>query len=275
MLKRVVDIQIQNFGQPLLLIQFPGSFVVEYSITALVAMGSQHFYASRLYMVEKRPIYKVIPATIVFLSIGSFIAAIATTVELFKVERLIAHLSDDRFSVLISIYSGLAAACDIIATISMCIFLMSQNATYSKTKSVLKSLLFYTINRGVLVAIAQVGLLVTFIVAPQQGYWMPFHLSISKLHINTLLAMLNARDTLRFKSFTGTNSWMTASHPRSASPGHLPSHGGTGSAPSTFELKHFSTSLAQVVYEKNSPRNDDGKPTAMLVNYAPSSETSV
>ncbi|OCB87578.1 hypothetical protein A7U60_g5281 [Sanghuangporus baumii] len=48
--------------------------------------------------------------------------------------------------------------------------------------------------------IAQIAHMVAYLAWPQKTYWIPFHLAMSKLHVLTLLAMLNSRFTLRARS---------------------------------------------------------------------------
>jgi len=64
----------------------------------------------------------------------------------------------------------------------------------------LSHLFFFTVNRGLMVTIAQIGFGITFLIGPTKAIWMPFHLSLAKLHLNTLLAMLNSRSTLRARA---------------------------------------------------------------------------
>lgn len=82
---------------------------------------------------------------------------------------------------------------DLIATAAMCTFLASHRTVFKKTKQLIRSLIFYSVNRGVMVALCQIISLVLFTVSNIAMWWTPFHLCLSKLHVITLLALLNSR----------------------------------------------------------------------------------
>ncbi|KAI5117973.1 hypothetical protein M0805_004907 [Coniferiporia weirii] len=194
------DYLIVNYGNPEALLYMTKPYIMEYLVTAMVTLGSQLFYASRIHIADKRSARYGIPIIIAFLAFAAFGTAIAATYEIFHIQRLISGLQGEAMMVIAGINTSLAAACDILATLSMCIFLASQKSSYKQTRTIVSFLLFITINRGVLVAVAQLGFLTSYLSAPSKIYWMPFHLSISKLHVNTLLAMLNSRLSLRAKT---------------------------------------------------------------------------
>lgn len=192
---------VVNFGNPLALTKMTKPYIAEYALTAVVTLGSQLFYASRIHLANKQSRHYVIPFIICVMALVAFGLAVGATVEIFLIDRLITGLEGDAMRVLAGLNTSFAALCDIIATISMCKFLATGwQSPFKQTRNIIHFLLFFTINRGVFVAVAQLGFLTTYLAAPSKIYWMPFHLSISKLHVNTLLAMLNARHKLRQKT---------------------------------------------------------------------------
>lgn len=102
-----------------------------------------------------------------------------------------------RTKILTSFNTGLSALCDILATCSMCIFLASQKSVYKqcvhpsfdqralylkicyRTRTIISFLLFISINRGVLVAIAQLGFMTSYLAAPSKIYCYYFMLNTS------------------------------------------------------------------------------------------------
>ncbi|KAL5512544.1 hypothetical protein ACEPAG_3197 [Sanghuangporus baumii] len=195
------DYLIINFGNPFALLYMTKPYISEYIVTSIVTILSQLFYASRIHLIATNHYVRwVIPVVISLLAFVAFGFAIASTIQIFRTERLISALQNDRMKIFAGLNTGLAALCDIVATIAMCLFLASRKTEYKQTKSIITFLLFITINRGVLVAVAQIGFLTAYVSAPAKIYWMPFHLSVSKLHVNTLLAMLNSRSNLRSRT---------------------------------------------------------------------------
>lgn len=60
---------------------------------------------------------------------------------------------------------------DIVATVAMCYFLASHRTGFRKTNNMINTLIFYSVNRGVLVAAAQIAILVVFSIDPGQLWW--------------------------------------------------------------------------------------------------------
>lgn len=85
------------------------------------------------------------------------------------------------------------AAADVVATVAMCVFLTSANTGIVRTSSLLRSLMHLVINRGILVTLAQVVMLIVFFTSTTRLYWVPIHINTTKLYVNTFFAMLNAR----------------------------------------------------------------------------------
>ncbi|KAL5480731.1 hypothetical protein ACEPAI_9671 [Sanghuangporus weigelae] len=205
---------VVNFGNPLALLYMIKPYVAEYAITLIIIFLSQTFYMWQIYAVN-RTAWIPLLITKFLLATCSLGGGIALTVELFKVGLLIENLSDSTIMICLSIATSFAAACDIVSTAAMCYYLAFRRSAYKETNTLLKMLLFFAVNRGVLVAVAQVGHLALFVAFPSRAYWMPFHLSLSKLHwqcqtnfvfVEYLLSdvswyrRLNSRTTLRTRN---------------------------------------------------------------------------
>jgi len=92
----------------------------------------------------------------------------------------------------------------------------------------------FFINRGVCFTIVQLAYMCVFVGMPSKQIWIPFHLVVSKLYVNTLLAMLNSRDVLHGR---GVNEEESAISSRKGSAGITTSSDGTrSSAPVRFNV---------------------------------------
>ncbi|KAH8107548.1 hypothetical protein DFH11DRAFT_1178312 [Phellopilus nigrolimitatus] len=188
---------IINFGNPLALLLMSKSYIAEHVSTLVIIFASQLFYAGQIYAVNKRV---WIPLLIFTLAVCSFGVGLALTYEMFAIDLLIANISSTKIKICLGLATSLAALCDIISTIAMCCFLTSHRSIYKETNTLLRTFLFFAINRGTLTAVAQICHLAMFLAYPSRAYWVPFHLSVSKLHVNTLLAILNTRAILRARA---------------------------------------------------------------------------
>ncbi|KLO09490.1 hypothetical protein SCHPADRAFT_563031 [Schizopora paradoxa] len=189
---------VKNYGNPIALLYMSDTFIAEFFITWAVITASQLFYASRIYIVDKKHWY--IPATIAFLAICAQASVDVLFANLFQDHRLMVNLGKRKFVILSGVTSSLASVADIIATVAMCYFLASHRSGFRKTNNIIKTLIFYSVNRGVLVVLAQVAILIVFSIDPNQIWWLPPHLCLSKFHVITLLALLNSRSTMRSRN---------------------------------------------------------------------------
>ncbi|EJC98234.1 uncharacterized protein FOMMEDRAFT_23807 [Fomitiporia mediterranea MF3/22] len=194
---------IENYGNPTSLsVSPPVTFTIEFFLTTTVTFLSQSFYATQIYKLHKSSPNRFLStfAAMAFFTLSAFISNTISTI-LIVVENYFtsaAKFSVDVLKVFTSLGSCCASASDIIACSSLCLFLVSHRADLGRGHTTLvDTLLFYTINRGLLFTVAQIGRMAAYLSAPMMLYWLPFHLCLSKLHVNSLLALLNSRHALR------------------------------------------------------------------------------
>ncbi|KAH8106506.1 hypothetical protein DFH11DRAFT_1639655 [Phellopilus nigrolimitatus] len=181
---------IQNYGNTYALVHIPTTFFVEYIVTSFVAFLSQIFYAVQIYKLNKLSFRRLVPA----LAIGLFaVAGLAGTAVVYRDSFVFGHVDTKQFEVRFSVSHAVS---DLLACSSLCIFLASHRTELDRGRTLVHTLLFYTINRGMFFAIAQIGRLIAYLCSPLLSYWVPFHLCLSKLHVNSLCA-LNSRVSLR------------------------------------------------------------------------------
>ncbi|KAF8963156.1 hypothetical protein BDZ97DRAFT_1920048 [Flammula alnicola] len=100
---------------------------------------------------------------------------------------------------------GGSVVVDGIVTTSLCMLLENIRTGFKSTDSLVNTLMLYSINTGLLTSLCATACFVTFAIWPHQFVFMGFYFALSKLHVNSLLAVLNTRETLRKR-----NSGMTS-----------------------------------------------------------------
>ncbi|KAI0946477.1 hypothetical protein AcW1_009927 [Taiwanofungus camphoratus] len=102
------------------------------------------------------------------------------------------------------LYMGLSASvvADLIIATSLCVLLKRIRTGLPRTDSILRVLMLYTINTGVLTSLCAISCLVAYATMPDNYVFIAMYFVLSKLFLNSLLATLNARDHLR-KMYTG------------------------------------------------------------------------
>ncbi|KAJ7243922.1 hypothetical protein B0H12DRAFT_816588 [Mycena haematopus] len=180
---------------------------IECLIAAVITFISQMYFVYQLYMVRSPGMTAAVMKSLVILfgTIGLG-GAVGCVGMMFIYPHSIFMNRNHTFAILAGIAKGFGAAADIIATIAMCMFLKSANTGIKRTSSLLRSLMHLVINRGILVTVAQILLLITFFATAGHLYWLAVHINTTKLYVNTFFGMLNARMSLQEQFATGPMS---------------------------------------------------------------------
>ncbi|CAA7267454.1 unnamed protein product [Cyclocybe aegerita] len=94
---------------------------------------------------------------------------------------------------------GGSVIADGLVTTSLCILLDRSRSGHKSTDSLVNALILYTINTGLLTSLCATACFVTFAIWPHEFVFMGIYFALSKLYLNSLLAMLNTREILRRK----------------------------------------------------------------------------
>ncbi|KAF8172063.1 hypothetical protein BJ912DRAFT_994724 [Pholiota molesta] len=154
---------IANFGNLENLALINKSILLEYTIAIIVIFLVQLFFASRVYILNGQGY--ILPGIIIITACLSFGAGIYTIAKEFKVPLVSALASR---SIRVRVF------CDVAATIAL-----SWNLAQAQRQSRVKNHHF--------------AFGVMYLVHPDNLYWMPLHLMLSKLYVITMIAILNSR----------------------------------------------------------------------------------
>jgi len=174
-------------------LNIPWSFTAEKLLVTIITFISQIFYAHTIWKLGG---VKFPAAFIVFLAVASFGLGIYTTVHLFENPAL-NSISTRGFLIVSGLVQGLAAFNDVVITGTLSYFLHTRrNKGLASSEKLIDTLIVYAVSRGVLTAIAQLMFLVLNVAVTNHTYWLPFHMVVGKLYVNSVLATLNVRKTL-------------------------------------------------------------------------------
>ncbi|KAJ7579018.1 hypothetical protein C8J56DRAFT_1059256 [Mycena floridula] len=191
---------LPHFGSLLPLNSVTPELSAECLLSTIITLISQLYFVYQLYVVRHLGQLKLSLMLLAFISLFAFLAfaggiACVTTMYIFH-HGVLSH-RNHVFAIFFGFAKGSGAICDLVATVSMSIFLKSSRTGMDQTNIIIDSLIQFVIQRGVLVTCIQVLLLVTFYALPNSLVWFAFHVNVTKLYANTFFAMLNGRDRLK------------------------------------------------------------------------------
>jgi len=173
-------------------------------LSGMITFISQLYFVYQLYTVQHlgSNVNRYLIALIVTSAVLAFLGGTACVVAMYIFKHGVLSNRNSMFAVFFGLAKGFGAATDVMATIAMCRFLTSSKSNIKQTNGMLKSLIQYVVERGVVVTLIQTLLLITFYAFPGKLYWFAFHVNVTKLYANTFFAMLNARTHLKDRRYS-------------------------------------------------------------------------
>jgi len=187
------DYLIQGFGSQTLHDKIFWSLGMTVASTAILTFGVHCFFVHRLYKLSKGKLYLALPIALVALM--RLASACVTTAEMIRLGSFTLFLQ--QFKWVFTLGLALSTIADVLIAGGMCFFLRRNRTGTSDLDLIIDSVIYYTIENGILTSIATIASLVFWLGMPHNLVYMALHFGISKLYANSLLASLNARKSLR------------------------------------------------------------------------------
>ncbi|KAF5369558.1 hypothetical protein D9758_002559 [Tetrapyrgos nigripes] len=94
---------------------------------------------------------------------------------------------------------GSAAAADLMIAGSLCYYLSRTRTGFHRTDSLITLLIIYSLTTGLVTSLLDVIIVITFSLMPNNWVWLSVFWICGKCYVNSLLAALNSRESLREK----------------------------------------------------------------------------
>lgn len=206
---------VKDFGKPAFEIDaIPRAFAAENGVTTAIIFITQMFFDYQIWIVSRN---KTLTSIIAILSLSALVLGIVDTNNIYVNNNLQA-LDKKADNVIRGVIKGLCALADILMATGLIYYFRTKRTGVAKTEHILDKLVLYAASRGSLATLAQVLYFVIFTAFPHHVYWQPVHQILSKLYVNSVLASLNARNSIRVneeRPWTTSGGTTLPMHPRS------------------------------------------------------------
>lgn len=195
------ELLVLDIGHPTDLSAVPWTLRVGLFVLSPIIIAVVHcFYAFRLYRLTKNIalLFLVMGLGLSPLPLGFTVAA----VELGRATSLISSKQSEHMAISALV---LMMVCDAIITTAMVHFLYTHRSGMKSTESMMSTLTNYTIASGFTTFVMTCLVLITYIALPQEQIYSAMSFLLSHLYVNSLLAMLNARRSLRRRNSLTTS----------------------------------------------------------------------
>ncbi|KAF7303645.1 hypothetical protein MIND_00593800 [Mycena indigotica] len=182
---------ITNYFAPQTILFPVWSVIIHVAATSISNFIVRSVFARRVYRLSKGNI----PGTllIVALSTLDLICGITITAKAFGITS---YLQLAGLSNLMYLNFAAGTGSDIAVALALCYLLHKSRTGFKRTDSLIRVLMAYTINTGLLVALDATAGMFTYAFMPNNFIFLGCYLLLSKLYLNSYLAILNARNGL-------------------------------------------------------------------------------
>ncbi|KAG2051314.1 hypothetical protein BDR06DRAFT_959100 [Suillus hirtellus] len=182
---------VTDFGNASDLEKLVWSLSVEVLFNGFTGFMVQSFLAKRVYHLSNKNM--IITASVMSLVIAEFVTVISDVgLTTFAQVRQIRSLS-------MSI-NAIAAGGDILIAVLLCTFLQRSRTGFRRSGTMIKKLMLFTINTGLLTSVCAMMSFISIAVWPDTYIYVAFYFCMGRLYCNSLLATLNARKGIRSNS---------------------------------------------------------------------------
>ncbi|KAJ6604987.1 hypothetical protein B0H10DRAFT_2229289 [Mycena sp. CBHHK59/15] len=189
---------------------------IEFMLSGFAVFLVQSFYAVRIGQLNQN---HVIAAAIILVAAGGAGLGVATTIVILR-NNLFVNFAQGYMKATLATGQGLRALSALLITGSLMFY--NASAPSAEKPSALDPVAS-SLTSGLAAAIVQLGCLITFVVMPRKYVWTAFHLLSSRVFINGLLLMLNARYISRGRGVYEEETRMTSRGQTPHSKGGMPS----------------------------------------------------
>ncbi|KAF8237902.1 hypothetical protein L208DRAFT_1506237 [Tricholoma matsutake] len=181
---------MSSFGNTGPLYMFPLASLVIMIITGIVVYLSELFFASRIYLLDKSSWWA---AVISGLSATVSFVFFILTCRVFWKDPYFRNLASSQTRLSGGITLSFTVVAVTTVTVVLLMKLSSTHTSIKRTQKILHQLHLFLVTRGLLVILNSIAYFIVYEIQPHALYWVPFLHFGSKLHVISIVAMLNAR----------------------------------------------------------------------------------
>jgi hypothetical protein len=174
------------------LIHIVWSFKLQTVMNVPIIVMVQGLYALRLWRLNYRRDWtpRLMPLTVLIgTGIGTVLAVRTCQLEFFTQLPEMAWITYAAFGSAVAVDSVLAAA--------TVYYLRRARGEFDSTNSRIAKLVFWTLSTGVITSVCSLAALIAYALFPHKLFFLAIEFLLTKLYLNSLLAMLNARRSIR------------------------------------------------------------------------------
>ncbi|KAF8237965.1 hypothetical protein L208DRAFT_415444 [Tricholoma matsutake] len=173
---------ITRFGDVTMLNISTNTVAADFVITLTIMFLVHMFFITRIYILGRNPL---LAASFFLLSVSVLVLGIWMFPKHFSHHRF-SNFNQLESKIQIIAFHSVAAVTDISITIALSYTFSTGQKGYANTRMLFRRLLVYSLSRGIIISLLQVGHIIMYLVRPAQFlFWISLHFNLSKLYVTT------------------------------------------------------------------------------------------
>ncbi|PPQ98580.1 hypothetical protein CVT26_013763 [Gymnopilus dilepis] len=177
---------VSNYLNPLALFHPVWSIIIHVAVTALSNFIIRTLFTLRVYRLSQGNLF--LSAWIMAISLSDLVVGLTITVKAFQIPSF---PDLQKIAGLMYLTFGVGTGSDLSLALALSWFLYRSKTGFRSTDSLIQSLLLYSVNTGMIVAVDAFMGLILYVLMPNNLIFL--------VYVNAYLATLNARETMRSK----------------------------------------------------------------------------
>jgi len=183
---------ISNYDKPVVLADMVWSILLEVLFNGFIGLLVQGFLALRVWRLSGNNVpLTFVVATLVLAGFG---CSVAFTVQSMKLQTWEELKELKGLSMTVNL---LGVVADVFIASALFYFLRRSRTGFKKSDTMISRLIMFTVSTGFLTSICAIASLVSIVVWGQTLIYVAFYFSLGRLYSNSVLATLNARQSIR------------------------------------------------------------------------------
>ncbi|KAK0437932.1 uncharacterized protein EV420DRAFT_155447 [Desarmillaria tabescens] len=191
---------ISHFGDTDALENIVWTLYVEVVFNAITGFLVQSFFAYRIWTFRKNFAVLSVIVLLILGEVGTSVAYVGGGAHLPTFTGL------KKLKPLSMSINVLAAAGDVLISVAICFFLNNAKSGFAWSNNVINRLMLFAINTGLLTSICACASLLFILALPNTLVYFAFYFMIGRFYVNSLLATLNSRKSMRTPASTEAES---------------------------------------------------------------------
>ncbi|KAG1720300.1 hypothetical protein EDB19DRAFT_578307 [Suillus lakei] len=183
---------VTNYANPLALLEMVWSFKALIVIDVFIVYSVHLLYLQRIWIISKGRT-RILPVFITVIIVSASSIGFVLFWAVFR-SQLFSDLIKIRWSIYLSLST--MTMIDLLIASSLCYLLASAKTGFSKTDMTLRTLVRDIVNTGCLTSMCSMACIITDAAMPNNFVFLGIEFLLSKLYVNSYMALLNARHYL-------------------------------------------------------------------------------